>query len=115
MNRPLSPAEARDEFPTLSSVLAAYLSQDFAFEYGSVDNAVRAFVQLEPESVPDAAAELEDLLGRRLGEDELRNVSGHIGLAYAPESDGLTYRRWLRELLASLHDGRYQSSTAQGD
>jgi CdiI immunity protein len=93
MNRELSQAKSPfdpDDYPALREMLPAYLHQDFADEYGTAPEAVRAFVQ---EASGDEILQIKEnwqrfrkaFAGRPL--QELQSALGRLGCAWTPQNE----------------------------
>jgi hypothetical protein len=94
--------------PTIEHLTGIYLNLDWPDAYGSVWNAVDAFVAREqPEYTSDLLEEVEGVLASDPSEDELRTfflTDLHSG--YLPSGEGYTYRQWLVALLDRLHGAK---------
>ena len=92
------------DITSLRTLTGAYLNQDWAEEYDSVDEAVRDFVANEPPALVDAArAQLETLLAAPHDEQELSEILlRDLWSGYWPPGEGRTVRAWFEQLVEQL-------------
>lgn len=85
-------------------VISPYLDQDWADEFQDSAEALAAAVASEPEEMfGDVCKEIDALLASNLNEDDLEKIiRDQAGCYFAPESEGHTYRSWLKEARAVL-------------
>jgi hypothetical protein len=85
------------EFPALTLLAGEFLHEDWPDEYEDVDEAVEAFAACQPELAVRLGDEVEELLARRLSEDQLADLLVvHLGLGQWPEGPYVPYEVWLR-------------------
>ena len=85
-----------------SRVISPYLDQDWPDEFQDSSEALSAAVSSEPEEMfGDVCREIDDLLASDLTEEDLEKiVRDQAGCYFAPQSEGHTYRSWLKEARA---------------
>ncbi len=88
----------------LPQLFGGYLHQDWDLEASSIEDAVRHFMDREPEEyVLRARAELKMLLSGSHTEAELRRLVVDVwGSSYDPTLDGRGMREWLHEVASIL-------------
>jgi len=80
----------------LHHLMAAYLNEDWYYDYGEPWAAVEAFVQDEPEHAPALPADIRRLLAESDSESDIEQQLDTFGLGYAATTAGWqSYREWL--------------------
>jgi hypothetical protein len=87
-----------------SRVISPYLDQDWPEEFQDSSEALAAAAASEPEEMfGNVCREIDDILASDLNEDDLEKIiRDQAGCYFAPESEGHTYRSWLKEVRAAL-------------
>lgn len=87
-----------------SRLLSPYFSQDWHDEFFNFSAAISAVVASEPKELFRAVCgEIDNLLAASLTEGELEKiVRDQAGCFFAPQSEGYTYRSWLKEVRHAL-------------
>lgn len=89
----------RDDFPALWQFFGAYLHQDWHDEYASTQIAFADFLEGEPTSAAQVAAELATVLESERTEQDLETFVLEGGSFYLPRNDGIPTVTWLSGLL----------------
>ncbi|MFP3614878.1 contact-dependent growth inhibition system immunity protein [Paraburkholderia sp. DD10] len=91
-------------FQTVKNMFSAYLNQDFDLVFGTVDDAIRAFVQHSaPDEVSRAKHEIRTILAMQLPEEELQKVIlQDLGSCYYYPAEWASAQLWLEHVLALL-------------
>lgn len=90
-------------YPNLRHLLGSYLHQDYADEFSSADEAVRAFADREPpETVTAAAAEIDAILSDSRFQTDANARLAELDCSYDPTADGLSPAAWLKTVRGIL-------------
>lgn len=91
-------------FLTAKNMFSAYLNQDFELLFGTVDDALRAFVERSArDEVRRVIDELRELLAMKLPEGDLqRIIYDELGACYYYPNEWPSAELWLRHVLALL-------------
>ena len=81
----------------LATLVGAYLHEDVFELYADEFAAVDAFVSGAPDIATALIDDIDDVLSRSSGEEELRRSLEALGLAIEPAA-GVTYREWLTQI-----------------
>jgi hypothetical protein len=85
------------ENPALARLCGDYLHADWPDEYRQVREAVEAFVRAHPTLAARLPGEVERLLSQVPAESELLDLLvTHLGCAFWPYGQGMSYARWLQ-------------------
>lgn len=95
----------------LERFFGPYFHQDYALFYASADEALTAaLAEVSTSDLVDALGELRACLNAGLVEAQLGDVLLNVEVYYDPESDGLTFGRWLaaveQQMTSTLEDRR---------
>jgi hypothetical protein len=91
-------------FPNLVQFLGGYFHQDFIDDYGTPDNAIKAFLsENSPETVQAVCRELDEVIPLVEQMDNPNDFLYRvIGCFYYPQADGFTVVEWLRHVRQQL-------------
>jgi hypothetical protein len=94
---------------SLELLFQGYLNLDWIDDYPDPWDAIDDFAGAEPEDAVQLPHDVEALLDAVQREEDLRRiVISDLGSGYLPESDGWTYRDWLRAVANRVSQNRGQ-------
>lgn len=87
------------DYPALYQFFGGYVHQDWPEEFGTIEEAVRAYLINEPDDIKQKTqSELSQLIRKiETGESD-ETILEQLGCYYDPYSDGMTILGWLRLL-----------------
>ncbi len=92
-----------EEITHLEYLCKGYFNQDWDLEGEGAQQVLDSFTRRSPQTrVTEARDAARDLLGKELGDQELKEALAEAGLEYAPDWEGLSYRGWLELVVTQL-------------
>ena len=89
-------------YPTLAHLFGCYINEDWPDDYGTVLAALDDFIRTDRYLVEPAAAEIRELMGRRLSEGDLERELDRLGCNYWPHDDELNHEEWLAQVAGRI-------------
>jgi hypothetical protein len=84
------------DLKALHHLIAAYLNEDWYYEYGEPWTAVEAFVRDEPDYAPVVGGDIRRLIAESASDSEVERCLDTFGLGYAATTAGWQdYGEWL--------------------
>lgn len=99
----------------LEYLLSAYFHQDWAHDFSSTRDVVRAFSAREPrEQREELRLDLRNLFTTGIDEETATELMQRAGCSYDPRADGLSVLGWLRDVYGWLSSDLATQSGVSG-